>query len=65
MHNPDSVEDIEMHKLLWDFQIPTDYLIPIRWSDFSDGQWKKNIPNSGLFHFGRLHIWNKWKQKGK
>ena len=27
MHNPKSVLENEMHKLIWDFEIQTDYLI--------------------------------------
>ena len=30
MHKPESVEENEMHKVLWDFEIQTDHLIPAR-----------------------------------
>ena len=30
MHNPESVLEIEMHKILWDFEIQTDQLISAR-----------------------------------
>ena len=33
MHNPASVLENEMHKLLWDFEIQTDYLITARRPD--------------------------------
>ena len=28
MHNPESIQENEMHTILWDFEIQTDYLIP-------------------------------------
>ena len=34
MHNPESVKENEMHKLLWDFEIQTDHLISARQPDF-------------------------------
>ena len=33
MHNPESVLENEMHKLLWDFDLQTDHLISARWPD--------------------------------
>ena len=33
MHNPESVIENETHKLLYDFEIQTDHLIPARRSD--------------------------------
>ena len=31
MHNREFVSEIEMHKILWDFEIQTDYLTLARW----------------------------------
>ena len=33
MHYPESVSENETHKFLWDFDIPTDYLISARRRD--------------------------------
>ena len=33
MHNPETVQENETHKLLWDFEIQTDHLISDRWQD--------------------------------
>ena len=33
MHNPESVLENEMHKLLWDFEIQTDHIISARRPD--------------------------------
>ena len=33
MHNPESVLENEMHKVLWDFEIQTDHLISARQQD--------------------------------
>ena len=33
MHNPESVLENEMHKLLWDFQIQADHLLSVKWPD--------------------------------
>ncbi len=33
MHNPASVQENDTHKLLWDFDIQTDYLISVRRPD--------------------------------
>ena len=33
MHNPAPVQENDSHKLLWDFNIQTDHLIPARRSD--------------------------------
>ena len=30
MHKPESVQEIEAHKILWDFKIKMDHLIPVR-----------------------------------
>ena len=33
MHKPESVLENETHKILWDFEIKTDHLIPARRPD--------------------------------
>ena len=33
MHNPESILENKMHKLLWDFEIQTDHLISARQLD--------------------------------
>ena len=33
MHNPESVRENEMYKLLWDLEIQTDHLISVRRPD--------------------------------
>ena len=35
MHKPESFLEKEIRKILWDFEIQTDYLIPFRRSDFT------------------------------
>ena len=51
MHNPESVLENEMQKILWDFKIQTDHLISARRPDIVRVEKKKkkeNMPNSGL-----------------
>ena len=45
MHNPESVLENKSHKLLWDFEKQTDYLISARRSDFVIINKKKNKKN--------------------
>ena len=33
MYKPESVQENEIHKLLWDFEIKTDHLILVRWQN--------------------------------
>ena len=33
MHNPESILENQMHKILWDFEIQTDHLISARRPD--------------------------------
>ena len=55
MHNPESVPENEMHKLLREFKIQTDHLISARRSNLLIGnnnnnkkeKKKENLPNSG------------------
>ena len=41
MHNPEFVPENEMHKVLWDFEIQTDYIISARLTRLRDSQQKK------------------------
>ena len=43
MHNPASVLENEIHKLLWDFNIQTDYIILARRTDHIIIKKKKSI----------------------
>ena len=43
VHNPAPVIENDTHKLLWDFNIQTDYLIPTRWPDLRIINNKKRI----------------------
>ena len=42
MHNPAPVQENDMHKLLWDFNIQTDHLIPARRPDLITTTKKKD-----------------------
>ena len=46
MHNPDSIQENDTHKLHWDFEMQLDHLILTRQPDHS--KQKKHLPNSGL-----------------
>ena len=50
MHNPEFVSENETHKILRDFEIQTDHLIPARRLDLAIVNLLKkvNLPNSGL-----------------
>ena len=45
MHNPLPVPENDTHKLLWDFSIQTDHLIPAKRPDLYDNQQKENLQN--------------------
>ena len=45
MHNPETVQENEMHVVLWDFEIQTDHLIST-WQPKKEK--KDNLLNSGL-----------------
>ena len=56
MHNPAPVLENDSHKLLWDFNIQTDHLIPARRPDLiiiSKKKKKENLQNSRLCCPGR------------
>ena len=46
--NPATVLENDSHKLLWDFDIQTDHLIPTRRPDNNNQQKKENLQNSRL-----------------
>ena len=49
MHNPKPVLENETHKLVWDFEIQTDRLIPARLPNLIIIDMKKeNLPNCGF-----------------
>ena len=49
MHKPESVMEYKTHKILWDFEIQTDHLIPARRLDLVIKKKKKEIsPYSGF-----------------
>ena len=48
MHNPAPVLEIATHKILWDFNIQTDHLIPARRPDLIIINKKKDLQNSRL-----------------
>ena len=43
MHKPESVREKEAHKILWDFEIETDLLIPARRPDLQLINKKKEL----------------------
>ena len=48
MHQPESILLSELNKILWDFEIQTDHLIPARRPDQVIINKKKNLPLSGF-----------------
>ena len=49
IHKPESVLENGTHKILWDFEIQTDHLIPARKADLELIKKKKGIlPSSGF-----------------
>ena len=52
MHQPESIWEKEMHKILWDFEIQTDHLISTKRLDLVvvNKKKKENLPNSGVCH---------------
>ena len=64
MHNPESVLENEMHKLLWDFEIQTDHLISPRWPDLKIINKKKRVCKIVDFAVPADH-WVKLKESKK
>ena len=54
MNNPESVQENEVPKLLWDFNIRTDYRTSARRPDLVIAHKIKNLSNSGRCCPGRL-----------
>ena len=53
MHNPESVQENDGPKILWNFEIQTDHLILARRPDQVNKKKKKeNLPNSGFCRVG-------------
>ena len=48
MHNPALVLENDSHKLLWDFNVQTDHLIPARRPDLKIINKKENLLNCRL-----------------
>ena len=44
MHNPESVQENETHKVVWDFKLPTDHLISTKRPDLVIDKKEKNEP---------------------
>ena len=66
MHKPEYVLEIEIHKILWYFEIQIDLLIPTRRSDLvMINKKKENLLHCGLCHPGRPQCENqrKWKER--
>ena len=61
MHNPESVMENEMHKLIWDFEIQTDHLISARQPDLERINQKKRTCWIGDFAVPNDH-WVKLKE---
>ena len=53
MHNPAPVLENATHKVLWDFNLQTDHLIPARIPDLIMNKKKENLQNSRLCCPGR------------
>ena len=56
MHKPESVLENETHKILWDFEIKTDHLIPARRPDliFINNKKKKRLFNWRSLQFQQI-----------
>ena len=63
MHNPAPVLENDSHKLLWDFNIQTDQLIPARRPDLIIINKKENLQNCRFCCLGGPQ--NKSEGKGK
>ena len=66
LHNQESIQDNETHKIFWDFEIQTDHLISTRRPDLvivNNKNNKKNLPNSGIYHLDRKRSKIKRRQK--
>ena len=51
MHKPEFILENETQKTIWDFEIQTNYLIPVRKEDLAIINKKDNLPYSELYRF--------------
>ena len=65
MHKPESVLENETHKIIWDFQIKTDHLIPARRPDLMIVNRKKRTSRVVDFAASADHRMKKQKQNKK
>ena len=65
MYKPESVLKNKMHKIQWDFEIPTDHLIPARKPGLDQLTIKKNCSSRELCHSSRPRSENKRNRKDK
>ena len=65
MHKPESILENETNKILWDFEIQTDHLIPARRPAWVKVNKNDNLPTNGLYLPGKPHIkiQRKWKER--
>ena len=62
MHNPAPVLENDTHKLLWDFNIQTDHLIPARRLDLIIINKKKKRPSKRHYYWERTEYWEEsWR----
>ena len=67
-HNPESVMEYEMHKVLWDFYIPIDHPIWAGQPDVvivNNNNKKENLLNSGLWNLGESQSKIKFEKRDK
>ena len=66
MHKPESIRENDTYKILYDFEIETDHLIPARWPDHvlirKKKKKKKNLPYNGFCGSSGPHSENKRNQ---
>ena len=49
MHKPESIQENEAHKILWDYEILKDHFIMVRRPDLVLINKKENLPSSGFY----------------
>ena len=63
MHKPESVQENQTYKILWNFEIQTDHLIPARRQNLVIIYKKENVQSCGFYHRNILQNENQWKWK--
>ena len=63
MYNPESDLANEALKILWDSEIKTDHLIPVKRQNLVIIYKKETLPSSRLYHSNRPQIENKKSEK--